>query len=120
MISIRKASLKDVVTIVKLWKEFMKYHDEICIRENPKLKPYLIKKNNAANNFKKFVQKNIRSKNSLVSIAEVDGKPAGYSLIYIKNNIPVFELRKLGYISDLFVNKKFTGMELALNLKTSQ
>ena len=117
MATIRKAKLGDVPNLLYLWKEFMEYHDEMLIKQNPRLKPHLIKRKNAEIIFKKFIKKNIRSKNSLVSIAEVNGKPAGYSLIYIKTNIPVFELGKIGHISDLFVKKQYRGMKISSKFK---
>ena len=114
---IKKATIKDVPSIIKLWKEFRKNHNKIVIKKNPKFKPYLIKRSNAAENFKKFVQKNIRSKNSVVYIAEVNGKLVGYSLIYIKDNIPIFKLEKIGYISDLFVKKEFRNQGISSKFK---
>lgn len=114
---IRKANLKDVPTIVKLWKEFMKDHDKIVIKENPKLKPHLVKKKDAADIFRKMIQKNIRSKNGVVHIAEVDGKSAAYSLIFIKDNIPVYKLEKIGYMSDMFVRKEFRGLRISSKFK---
>jgi len=117
MLIIRKAKLKDVSVIVKLWKDFMKYHDDIIIKENPEIKPHLIKKKNAVNVFKKFIQKNIRSKNAVVFIAEVNGKHAGYSLNFIKDNNPIFKLEKIGHVSDLFVKKEFRGMKISSKFK---
>jgi len=114
---IRKAKLKDVPIIVDLWKEFMKYHDEILIKKNKQIKPHLIKKKNAPRIFRKFVRKNILSKNSIVFIVEVGGKPVGYSLNYIKNNIPIFNVGKIGYICDLFVKKEFRGQRMSTKLK---
>lgn len=117
MLVVRKASFKDVKIIVNLWKEFMKYHDELVVKENPKLKPYLIKKKNAAKIFKKFIEKNVKARTAAVFLAEMDGKPAGYSLIYIKKSIPVFKLEKIGSISDLFVKKEFRGKGISSKLK---
>ncbi len=114
---IRKANLKDVPTIVNLWKEFMKYHDEILIKKNKKVKPHLVKKKNAANIFRKFVRKNILSKNSIIFVAEIEGKLVGYSLNYIKDNIPIFNVGRIGYICDLFVKKEFRRMRISTKLK---
>src|SRR3989338_2061871 len=100
---IRKANIRDIPTILILWKEFMNEHDKIVLNKNPKLKPYLMRKNNATGIMKNFVQKNINAKNSVVYIAEVNSKPAGYCLALIKDNIAIFNLSKIGYISDLFV-----------------
>ena len=117
MITIRTAKLKEAGLITDMWKEFMKYHDEILAKKNPKLKPYLIKKKNAPQNFKAFIQKNIRSRNAVVHIAEIDGKAAGYHLSYIKPIIPVFKLDKIGYMADLFVKKEFRGLGISSRFK---
>ena len=113
MISVRKASLKDVPTILQLWKEYMRYHDEIIIKKNTKLKPHLIRKKNAANNFIRYIKKNIRSKNAMAYLAEVNGKPAGYCLISIRKNTPIYKLEKIGYINELFVRKEFRGRRIS-------
>jgi len=117
MITIRKATLKDASLIAELFDEFMKYHDEIVIPSDSRLIPHVAKKKNAKSLFKKFAIKNIKSNKSRLNIAEVDGKPAGYSLIYIKDNIPIFTLEKLGYFADLFVKKEFRGMGISSKFK---
>jgi len=114
---IRKANLKDVTKIVDLWKKFIKYPDEIIIKNNKKVRPYFVKKKNAVTLFRKYIQKNILSKDAIIHIAEVDGKPVGYSLSFIKNTIPIFKMKKIGYISDLFVKKEFRGMGISTKLK---
>ncbi|MBI4451921.1 GNAT family N-acetyltransferase [Candidatus Woesearchaeota archaeon] len=106
MITIRKAILKDVPNILKLWMEFMKEHDGIIFKQTPKLMPLLTRKKDAAEIFRKFVQKNIRSKNGILHIAEINGNPVGYSLAFIKDNVRVYKTEKVGYISDLFIKKE--------------
>lgn len=116
MITIRKAGLKDAHAITELWKEFMRNIDEIMDLD-PKEKQAFSMKDNAPELFKKFLIKNIRSVNAGVFIAEVDGKIAGYSLAYIEKNIPVFILKRIGYISDLFVRKEYRGTGVSSRLK---
>lgn len=43
-IEVRKAKLKDIPEVIKLWKEFMTDHDKIVLARNKKLKPYLEKR----------------------------------------------------------------------------
>lgn len=109
---IREARLRDIPVIMKLWKEFMTYHDDM-VKKDPRLKDQLLIRKNAADNFKGFLKKNIKSKDAMVYIAEVGREPAGYSLIYIKKNIPIYKLDKTGYLSDLFVRKRFRGLGLS-------
>ena len=114
---IRQAKLKDVEEIIKLWKEFMREHDKVILLKSPKLKPYLGRKNNSPDIMRKFIRKNILSKNSKVYFAEVYGKPVGYCLIIIKNNITIFKLEKIGYISDLFVKQKYRKIGISSKFK---
>lgn len=117
MITIRKAKLKDAEALASLFSEFMKYHDEIIIKKKPGFRVYLTKKQNVADIFRKYIRKRIRGKNSLVCLAEVDGEHAGYSVSFIKKTVPVFKMDRIGYISDLFVRKKFRGMGISSRFK---
>jgi len=117
MISIRKAGLKDISLIVNIWDEFMKNHDQIVLKKNKKIKPYNDRLKNSPANYKKFVQKNLKSGKGSVFIAEVDGKVAGYTLISIKDNIPIFKLKRFGYFSDLYVKEQFRKLKISSKLK---
>ena len=110
---VRKARIKDVPAILKLFSEFMKEHGQIVSQRNPLLKPHIKRKRNAVNIFRNFIEKNIQSSKSFVNIAEVDGKIAGYSLSFIKDLPPVYEVDKVGYISDLYVKKEFRKKNIA-------
>jgi ribosomal protein S18 acetylase RimI-like enzyme len=59
----------------------------------------------------------IRSKNGLVLIVEVDKKIAGYLIIMIKNNVPIFKLEKLGEITDLYIKEEFGGKGISSKLR---
>jgi GNAT superfamily N-acetyltransferase len=115
--AVRRAEIKDVSIIVRLWKEFMLDHDKEVLAKHPQFKPYQERKKMGYKNFEAFAAKNIKSKESIVLIAEVDGRAAGYCLAYIKENIPVFKLTKLGYISDMFVKKEFRNLRLSSAFK---
>ena len=41
---------------------------------------------------------------------------AGYNLIFLKDNIPVFELARTGHIGDLFIKKEFRGLKISSKL----
>lgn len=114
--TIREATVKDVPASVRLWEEFVKEHDETMTKNNPKIRPYIVKKKSASRIFEKFARRSIRSKKSVVHVAETNGTPAGYSLIYIKDAIPVFRLEKIGYICDLFVKKEFRNRKISSRL----
>ena len=117
MIIIRKANIKDVELLVQMWKEFMKLHDAAVIAKNNRIKPHLKLKKDAHERFRKWTIQLIKSKKGLITIAEVDGKPAGYTLSLIKKNIPIFALDELGYISDMYVKKEYQGLGISSKLK---
>jgi len=117
MIRIRRANLNDTKTILCLWVEFNKDFKDL-LKKNSRLNPYIELKENCNEIFRKYLKKNLKSKNSAVFIAEINGIQAGYNLIYVKKNIPIFRLEKLSYISDLFVKKEFRGKGISSKLKT--
>ncbi len=105
---LRQATLEDVEIIVKMWVEFMEYHKNI-IEKEPRLAASLEKIPDATRPFAEWTKKNILGENSKINIAEVNGEPAGYSLISIDDNVPIFKINKIGHIRDLFVRKQFRG-----------
>jgi GNAT superfamily N-acetyltransferase len=103
IMEVRKARQEDVDAIIELWKEFMKYHDEVVIKLEPRMKDFVRMKPDASDNFRDFISKQIKNENSLVLVAYDKGEPAGYCLSMIRDNVPVYEVEKMGYISDLYV-----------------
>ena len=116
---IRKAKLKDLNIIVKLFDEFMKEHDRIILKVDPKIKPHLSRNKGAKLDFKNFMRKNIKSKNALVLIAEVDKNVAGYCLAKIVDNISIFTIEKLGHINDIYVKKQYQGLKISSKFKNT-
>ncbi|MEE9323506.1 MAG: GNAT family N-acetyltransferase [Candidatus Aenigmarchaeota archaeon] len=114
---IRKATLKDVPMIMELWKGFMKDHDEIILKENPKFRADIEKRKSSPISFGRYIRKHLRSKNSIVFIAEVNGNPVGYNINAIKDNIPVFKVEKLGHFFEIFVRKEFRRMNISSKFK---
>lgn len=117
MVSIKKATPKDSKDIVTLFIEFMKEHEKLVINNNPYFRLHVAKTKNYVQDFRKFILKNIKSKNSIVMYAEENGKPAGYCLAYIKKNIPIYKINKLGYLSDIFVRKNFRKLGISSKMK---
>jgi len=117
MVTIRNANPKDVDILVEMWKEFMKLHDTIVLEKNPSLKQHIKLKKDSKESFQKYIKGQIKSKDALVLIAEVDGHPVGYAFSFIKRNIHVFAIDKIGYISDMYVNKKYQGRGIGSKFK---
>lgn len=116
MITIRTARLADVPTVTKLWNEFMKYQADLLARENPPARPFWTRRPNSLRSFAKWARTTIRSSTGNVLIAEVNGKVAGYSLIFIMTLPPVFRLRRLGHIGELYVKEKYRGLGVGSEL----
>ena len=116
MITTRTARLADVPTVTKLWDEFMKHLENLAARENPRAKLSWTRRPSAFRNYGKWVRKHIRSSIGTVLIAEVDGKVAGYSLIYILTLPPAFQIHRLGHIAELFVKEQYRGLGVSSKL----
>ena len=116
-ITIRKARISDVPIIVELFDKFMEEHKKIVLQRNSRQEQHVKRKNNSRNIFKSFIEKNITSSKSIVNVAHVNGKIAGYALSYIKDGPAVYKVDKVGYISDLYVIKDFRGKGIATRFK---
>ncbi len=114
---IKEADSKDAPKIVDLWLEFMKEHDDIVLNKNPKLKKFTIKDKEMKRVYKKFLGANIRSKSGTAFIAKENNAIAGYTLVLLKDEIPIFKNKKIGYISDLYVKKGFRKQGISSKLK---
>lgn len=101
---IRKANLKDIPYLIELGKGMVNYHIDLA-NENDKI--YEKRNKDAKKNWKKFLNKSIKDRNSLVLIAQDNNKYIAYSIALIKKNIPVFFIKKYGHIYDLYVDKKY-------------
>lgn len=73
-VKVRKAKLKDVPGITKLWQELIACHRKRCMYTGP----IFAYKKNELSIYRKYITKCIRSRNHLVLVAEHDGAPVGY------------------------------------------
>ncbi|MDD5339792.1 MAG: GNAT family N-acetyltransferase [Candidatus ainarchaeum sp.] len=106
-ISIRRAKPGDMDALAALWNGLMLHHVKLYGRDK-RAENHEFRKD-AESIWRKWALKNIRSQNGLVLIAEDGGRPVGYSLSLIKPNIPVFRIRKLGHMSDLYIRPGYRG-----------
>ena len=104
-IIIREAKMSDVKSLIPLAKELMDHNRSLA--KNKTRKEMLKLVPNVLLLWKKWVTKWIKSRNGFVIVAEIDNEIVGYSLNYIKENVKVYQVRKIGYISDLYVQKKY-------------
>lgn len=110
---IRKARLADIKEIGELWEEFMSEHRRRIAKGDKDLLALTKLKKGAQKKFTTWASKQIRSPKGLLLVAEEDGELVGYCLSFIKKNVPVFDVEHLGYISDLYVKKKYRGTGIA-------
>ncbi|MFQ5647898.1 MAG: GNAT family N-acetyltransferase [Candidatus Aenigmatarchaeota archaeon] len=108
---IRKARLADVPEILRLWKELFRYHKKF-----KSVQPFVKMRPDAPKIMDRYIRRSIRSRYSLVLVAE-EGKLAGYCITHIKKNIPVYSESKLGYICDIYVQKKNRGKGISSGFK---
>ena len=93
--------------MINIWQQMMDYH--------LKLDPvYFRMVKNADKLMKKFITKNINSKNSNVLVAVKNDSIIGYTMGYLENWPPVYKVRAHGYISDLAVDKKYSNFSVCL------
>ena len=114
---ITEAKLDDVLSIVNLWTEFMKEHDNIVISENPKLEDFQAKDENMEKNYEDFLKSTIESSDGKVFLALDNDEIAGFTLISIKDEIPIYKNKKIGRINDLYVKKGHRGRAISSALK---
>ena len=112
---IRKANLKDVPELAALWKELMRHHLGLCRKGTADYELREIRLD-GERIWSAWIRKNIRSRDSLVLVAEDEGSVVGYSLNFIKPNIKVFKIRKLGHMSDLYVKKGYRNKGIGSSL----
>lgn len=119
MVIIRKAKVKDLDSVVKLWDQFQHDHDKIVIDGDRSFAYYSKKKKCSSKDFRKYAKKHIYSRNCKLIVAEDNNdsnnsnnsksKLVGYSLLEVKKGIKVFCADIYGYYGDLFVKKEYRG-----------
>jgi ribosomal protein S18 acetylase RimI-like enzyme len=112
VLTIRKAKRSDVPALLLLWRELFDHHTSFGHTDR-KLSPLLQRGRETARRFAAWAGKNIGSKKGVVYLAEVDGRPAGYVLAFIKPNPFNLRIKKLGYIDQLVVKKELRGQGIS-------
>jgi GNAT superfamily N-acetyltransferase len=114
MITIRKAGLKDIPAVIRLWSGFREFHDTLTSERDLKLEPFEnTDKNVSRASFRRFAEKTVKSRNGAVFLAVVDGKIAGFSLCVIRKETPVHRYKRTGSIDYMFIREEFRGKKLS-------
>lgn len=114
-IIIRKAKLEDLNEIINLWSQFNKEHEKI-IFSDIRTKPFEKKNKNLIKSMKKYLKKNISSKNSVIFIPTVNNKIIGFIILVIRKDAPILANKKIGSISDIFIKNEFRNKRISSQL----
>jgi GNAT superfamily N-acetyltransferase len=117
-VRLRRATIADVGTLAAMSRKMLAYHIALSSGDST-IMAYLKPDKDFERIWKGWVGKWIRSANGIVIIAESEGKAIGYSLGYIKKNTPIYSLKEIGYIGDLYVEKRFRGFGVGTMMKDS-
>ncbi|MFZ2146172.1 MAG: GNAT family N-acetyltransferase [Sedimentisphaerales bacterium] len=98
-ITIRKATKKDVSSIVELWKELMDFHK--------KLDAFFSRSASGHERFAEFLLGNIENKDSCVLVAADGGRLVGYCQACMAKYPPVLVGEKYVEIFDMAVTEKY-------------
>ena len=96
---IRKAKVKDVVGLAKFGVKLIKYHH--------KLDPYEAPAEDIEKVYLSYFKKCIHSNKKLLLVAVEGDKIIGYTLGSLTLRSPVFKLREIGYIDDMFIDEEY-------------
>jgi len=102
---IRKAKLKDIKKVTTYGVTLLKQHYDFD--------PYFAPSKNVNEVYRKFFKSCIYSKNRHLLVAEENGKIVGYAIGEISSRPPVFKIRKIGFISDVYVEENFRKLGIA-------
>lgn len=115
---IRHATLEDIAAITQLQQEFLSEHERLYDPLFYKLAP------NAAQEFGNWLHKKVEQKTAGVFVAESQDEQAtcglvGYVTGWIEERPPLYELRKIGYLSNIYVKPEYRNKGLARALNTA-
>lgn len=102
MLVIRKAKVKEVSIVVSFAVELLKYH--------AKFDPCYEPAKDSANVYLKYLRKCVFSSRKRLFVADVDGNLVGYALGEVVYRPGIFRMKRIGFISDMFVVAKYRKM----------
>lgn len=110
-IKIRKATSRDIPTLLLFNREIQDYHHSFDKR-------YLESKK-SENSIKKYLSASLKRKNNYYYILEVDGNPVGFFSVSINKLGFPFVNEKIGHLTTAYVRKEYRKLGLGkLALKT--
>jgi GNAT superfamily N-acetyltransferase len=97
--AIRPGTEDDTLEMLRLWREMMDFHAGVEPRFRPAPPPV------GEQVWEKYVRANIlENENWCVFVAETDGRLVGLIMGNLREQIPVFESGRYGYVTDVVVD----------------
>lgn len=101
-VRVRRAKLRDLSVIIRLWRELIGYHEALG-GQDFRLAP------DAEANWRKYLRGHLTNRNKLCLVAEIGRRPVGFLLASIELRPPVLMERRYGHISDAYVQESERG-----------
>lgn len=110
---IRRATLDDINKI--------KYLQQELINEHAKLydSVFYSMQENSADEWLSWATKKLSSREVAIFVAEKDSKMVGYVSGWIEVRAPIYSLRKVGYLSNIYVQQQFRGQGIGSTLNSA-
>ena len=111
MINYRKYTENDLDYIVSKQNLLSLHHQQYD-------KEYYKQSANSKQEFKNYILKRISADDFNVIIAESNEGIIGYVMGWIKSRPPIYDIKKIGYLSNIFVDKEIRNAGVGKNLFT--
>jgi ribosomal protein S18 acetylase RimI-like enzyme len=105
---IRRAELQDLKELVEFEKKISSMHG--------KLDKFYEESGSTEREKKKFLSGHLKSRDSLVLVAEENGKIIGYILSYITKRPKIFKEKMSGHISSIYILERYQNKGVAKSL----
>ncbi len=99
---IRKAKQSDAKDLARLYIQFWEAHKKV----DPLLE---FNKKITLKNQIEFAKKDIRKRNTITLVADLNGRIIGFIEFFIKKNEPCFKIKEYGYLNAATTHKEFRG-----------
>jgi ribosomal protein S18 acetylase RimI-like enzyme len=115
---VRPANLHDLPLLMAMETEYARDQRRAVVRKNPRLRTHMRRRGGETSKIvqresSRWFRKHLKSRNSLVSIAEIGERPVGYSVVSIRANPPMRALRRQGSVDVLFVRGDYRGRRIS-------
>ena len=100
-VEIRKAKAADIAFVIGLWQGMME--------EMGRAESRLEAREGGEVIWARWTGERMRDENSIVLVAEKEGRLLGYCVAHVEKALPVHKMKEHGYISDLYIEESERG-----------